>query len=667
MTKRRSLRVLLIALLLVTISSAAMAATYSTLEYGDRGDSVKQMQIALNALGYSTNGADGKFGSGTENAVRLFQKANGLKQDGKAGNQTLTLLYQLYNGGAGNTGNTGNTGTVGGSNLFGGNYATLEYGSRGERVKVLQQALNQLGYSAGTADGRFGSGTQRAVVKFQQAKGLEADGRAGRLTLTRIESEIGGSAGGSGNTGAGAGGSTAVPDSGNTSSGNTSSGTAAAPTRTLRRGSTGEDVKAVQTRLKELGFYAKTVDGNYGSGTVAAVKAFQAANGLKADGIAGSATYAKLFSGSAAGSAPEKEEETTPPADNSGSGSTGDTTVSGGSWVIPKRTLRRNYTGDDVLSVQSRLKELGYYTGILDAHYGTGTIAAVKAFQEKHGLGADGLAGTQTFAILFSSSAKAADTPSGDSGTTPPVDQPTATMPEGGWTTLRRNDTGDQVTQLQQALAALGYPTGVTTDKTFDWTTHWAVECFQRRNGLKVDGVAGSGTLSRLYGGSAVAADTILSSTVAKGAAPGGADLELLHWFNSVKSYLRNNREFTVYDPATGLSWKMRLYSAGNHADSEPLTAEDSAIMYQAWGNQWSWNEKPVYIKLANGTWCIASMPNMPHLSGGIEDNDFEGHTCVHFPRTMTEVQKNDPKNGGRHNRDIRLHWLTLTGEEIPW
>ena len=91
MTKRRSLRVLLIALLLVTINSAAMAATYSTLEYGDRGDSVKQMQIALNTLGYSTNGADGKFGSGTENAVRLFQKANGLKQDGKAGNQTLTL------------------------------------------------------------------------------------------------------------------------------------------------------------------------------------------------------------------------------------------------------------------------------------------------------------------------------------------------------------------------------------------------------------------------------------------------------------------------------------------------------------------------------------------------------------------------------------------------
>jgi hypothetical protein len=60
-------------------------------------------------------------------------------------------------------------------------------------------------------------------------------------------------------------------------------------------------------------------------------------------------------------------------------------------------------------------------------------------------------------------------------------------------------------------------------------------------------------------------------------------------------------------------------------------------------------------------------MPNMPHLSGSLSSNGFDGHTCVHFPRTMTEAQKNDPKNGGRHQRDIRLHWRKLTGEDIPW
>ena len=210
---------------------------------------------------------------------------------------------------------------------------------------------------------------------------------------------------------------------------------------------------------------------------------------------------------------------------------------------------------------------------------------------------------------------------------------------------------------------------GVSSEEgyVYNYSTVWAVECFQRRNGLPVDGVAGKATLAKLYGGSAVAMDTQLSSNVARGAAPGGANLELLHWFNDVKPYLQRNREFTVYEPVSGKQWKMRLYSAGNHADSEPLTKEDAQIMYEVWGNQWSWNEKPVYIRLANGTWCIASMPNMPHLSGGLSDNGFDGHTCVHFPRTMTEVQKNDPKNAGRHNRDIRIHWRKLTGEDIPW
>ena len=325
-----------------------------------------------------------------------------------------------------------------------------------------------------------------------------------------------------------------------------------------------------------------------------------------------------------------------------------------------------------MLTVQTRLKELGYYTGILDGSYGTGTIAAVKAFQSKHGLTADGNAGPQTFTVLFSANAQSASS-GGSSGTdsgasdAPAGNQPTADPPAGGWTTLRRGDTGEQVVQLQNALATLGYPVGVSGTKEYDYTTVWAVECFQRRNGLNADGVAGAQTLAKIYGGAAVAAKGTLSTTVAKGVAPGGADVELLHWFNDIKSYLQSNRTFTVYDPGTGLSWQMRLYSAGNHADSEPLTQADADTMYKVWGNQWSWNERPVYVQLANGTWCIASMPNMPHLSGSISNNGFNGHTCVHFPRTMTEVQKNDPKNGGRHQRDIRLQWRRLTGEDIPW
>jgi peptidoglycan hydrolase-like protein with peptidoglycan-binding domain len=64
----------------------------------------------------------------------------------------------------------------------------------------------------------------------------------------------------------------------------------------LQQGSTGPDVTALQTRLKELGFDPHGIDGNFGSGTKAAVIAFQQSKGLTADGKAGPNTMAALQS-----------------------------------------------------------------------------------------------------------------------------------------------------------------------------------------------------------------------------------------------------------------------------------------------------------------------------------------------------------------------------------
>lgn len=640
MNKQRFGLALILAILLAVIATSALAA-YSTLRYGDSGSAVKKMQTALVQLGYNTGGIDSRFGPTTEKAVRQFQKDNKLAVDGKAGNATLTLLYQKADG-SDSSSNSGNSDTSStGSSYFSGNYNTLKYGSKGSRVTLLQKALNQLGYDCGKADGSFGAGTQKAVKNFQKKNGLDSDGYAGKLTLKKIEALL---AGGSSSNGSSS-------DSTDSSSSNSSSNTGSAtgvPTRTLRKGSTGNDVKSVQTRLKELKYYTGSIDGSYGNGTLAAVKAFQKNNGLSDDGIAGSATYKVLFSDKA-----KAKGETS----SSGSSSSN----------VPDRTLRKGDTGNDVKNLQQRLKDLGYYTSIVDGSYGSGTVNAVKAFQKQHNLDADGVAGSGTCSILFSDKAQKAEVNTGSSNDGPADDQPSATAPEGGWKTLKRESSGVQVTQLQNALKQLGYTVEPTSDKVFDYTTMWAVQCFQRRNGLKDDGIAGASTQQKLYGGSAVGADTVLNKRVAKGVAPGGADVELLHWYDDIKTYLKNNRTFTVYDPATKKSWQMRLYSAGAHADSEPLTAADSKTMYEVWGNKWTWNEKPVYVKLANGTWCLASMPNMPHLSGGISNNDFEGHTCVHFPRNMTEVQKNDPKNAARHNIDLRNHWRSLTGEDIPW
>lgn len=59
-------------------------------------------------------------------------------------------------------------------------------------------------------------------------------------------------------------------------------------------GSTGQEVRNIQTRLKNWGYYTGSVDGIYGSKTLSAVKAFQRKNGLTADGVAGPATLAKI-------------------------------------------------------------------------------------------------------------------------------------------------------------------------------------------------------------------------------------------------------------------------------------------------------------------------------------------------------------------------------------
>lgn len=78
--------------------------------------------------------------------------------------------------------------------------------------------------------------------------------------------------------------------------------TTAAPAvqyRQLKSGSKGEDVTRLQERLKELGYFTLEPDGNFGTDTKAAVKAFQKANGLKSDGIAGTKTLTALYSGEA--------------------------------------------------------------------------------------------------------------------------------------------------------------------------------------------------------------------------------------------------------------------------------------------------------------------------------------------------------------------------------
>ena len=68
--------------------------TTDILKKGSKGDAVKTMQTMLIACGFSCgpDGADGDFGKNTENAVKRFQRANGLKEDGVVGSATWAAL-----------------------------------------------------------------------------------------------------------------------------------------------------------------------------------------------------------------------------------------------------------------------------------------------------------------------------------------------------------------------------------------------------------------------------------------------------------------------------------------------------------------------------------------------------------------------------------------------
>ena len=93
--KKSIISALLALCILVSICPQALA--YSTVRSGSSGQDVKTLQTMLNKVCNSNLTVDGKFGAKTEQAVRSFQRANGLSADGIAGPQTWSALERQYN------------------------------------------------------------------------------------------------------------------------------------------------------------------------------------------------------------------------------------------------------------------------------------------------------------------------------------------------------------------------------------------------------------------------------------------------------------------------------------------------------------------------------------------------------------------------------------------
>ena len=436
-----------------------------TLTLGMTGNDVYALQERLIELRYLSGVADGVFGAETQAALIAFQKNNGLTADGNAGSSTLKKLAGSCKAATRTTPTPVPSGTV-----------TLREGDEGENVYILQAYLFELGYYTGRIDGRFSAETTEAVKAFQRANGLTADGIAGKGTQSKLTS------------------GSAIP-AGNANENGQESGTPPQTSEltTLRRGDKSAQVMVMQQYLMELGYLSTQPDGQFGAGTERAVKLFQEANGLTADGVAGKGTLSILYSGSAVAYG----------------GSSGGSSSSGSSpaaTATPRPNtdivIQWESEGDDVRQYQQRLVELGY----LSSKYVTGkfnqpTVEATKAFQTMNGLKVDGAAGPQSLKLIYSNDALNADgVRVGDllmssSGT-------------GVSEVLTAGMTGEQVRQVQSRLAELGYLSASFVNGVYDDNTRQAIRRFQQANGLTADGAAGSATQSRLYASGAVTAQT---------------------------------------------------------------------------------------------------------------------------------------------------------------
>ena len=212
------------------------------------------------------------------------------------------------------------------------------------------------------------------------------------------------------------------------------------------------EITTIQSQLNKKGFNVGTVDGIAGSTTYNAIISFQNKNGLTADGQVGPATWDILFD-----------------------------TVSGGNSYsrILKVTSPLMY-GEDIRAVQSKLNSLGYIAGTADGYYGNMTRDAIIKFQTAKGLDSDGEVGPNTWNALFN----------------------TSTSGESGYNRILKLTSplmyGEDIKSVQNKLNSLGYNAG-TADGYYGNGTRTAVIKFQTDRGLDTDGDVGPTTWSALF------------------------------------------------------------------------------------------------------------------------------------------------------------------------
>ena len=380
---------------------------------------VQELQERLIALGLLTGAADGHFGDGTEEAVKLFQQMYGLSVTGYADEATLAALSTAQEGvlevqegliaagvssgeADGVLGEATEEAIATFQQMFGleatgvADPETRELlASSSNVIFGVQTKLIELAYLTGVADGVLGPATETAILEFQQVHGLEATGVADPETRELLQS-------------------------------GTNLTIKPTPTPSPRaHGAKGTDIEIAQQRLAEWGFLEGTVDGHYGDDTEDAVKEFKSyqyedmlayleANPTPSPEPTPTPTPSPTPT-VAPGEMPVVFDATLPPEPTATPAPTpyapdGEITdnlldfFKSDNFDVYRQTVRNGDKGTEVERVQRRLHQLKYLYSA-DGTFGNLTENALKYFQRKNNLDQTGVADETTQRLLFSPNA----------------------------------------------------------------------------------------------------------------------------------------------------------------------------------------------------------------------------------------------------------------------
>lgn len=403
-----------LACMLIILLALFSSMAAGLLTYGKQNDDIYDMQLRLQQLGYFTGNADGYFGDDTVTAIMNFQTANGLNPTGLADPDTVlkiksedAVTKKAFIDQARNIQKLD---------------LELKTGDSGKQVKQLQTLLQEKGYFKGDATGNYENQTETAVFLFQIVNHLSVTGIADSETISLL----------------------CAPGAIDLNKSDVKI--------VIQYGDSGSQVKFLQLKLLELGYFSGDCSAKFGKNTQDAVYEFQRRNGIAETGECDLDMRILLMTGKAVSYAE----------------------------AIALEAVSELSEGDithAVEKVKQQLTALGYYTGLIDTEFTHELTEAVYYFQLANGIQTTGSADKATRLLL-------------NSGLCVTMDEFIKEMSE---MPAMRDDAGHQVVLLQRRLLDLGYYLD-SVNGSFDKKTEDAVKTFQKAHDLEETGIADADT-----------------------------------------------------------------------------------------------------------------------------------------------------------------------------